>query len=382
MVESAGKAPGPWVYENWRAQLAAPARDVYRAEFALYSDAHLSGGGQDEFGPYLLIRACAPRLPGSAVPIAYVRVHYHAANHREGMLDAEQSDASRYHGGTGEDEFAALVSLALGVRAMAGPIERTFKRQDGPEGRPRACAPAEAPALYRRPRWAPVLPGCLAPKSFDSASPVRSLPSLDAPDATRLVKAARLYQQALWVADLQPEWAWLLLVSAVEAITYRDDESIADQLAAVARWNHKLVALCRAAGGETHVHEVAAAVRRFTGSTEKFVGYLLANLPDPPASRPPPDGQIPWSDTALEEVFRTVYKHRSVALHDGIPFPAPMCHSPYEANGGFQEVPGGVAWGLHGNSWASKDVPILLHVFEHCVRGAILKWWRSRAAAR
>jgi hypothetical protein len=41
------------------------------------------------------------------------------------------------------------------------------------------------------------------------------------------------------------------------------------------------------------------------------------------------------------------------------------------------EVPLGLSASSYGATWAKKDTPMLLHVFEYIVRGAVLNWWRS-----
>jgi hypothetical protein len=35
-----------------------------------------------------------------------------------------------------------------------------------------------------------------------------------------------------------------------------------------------------------------------------------------------------------------------------------------------------------GGTWVSKDIPMMLHLFEHIVRGALLKWWEWMANSR
>ena len=72
-----------------------------------------------------------------------------------------------------------------------------------------------------------------------------------------------------------------------------------------------------------------------------------------------------------------IYDWRSRALHDGVPFPAPMCQAPKKLDDGHEEFLDGVAASSHGGSWVFEDLPMLLHVFEHIVRGTLLAWWRS-----
>lgn len=71
-----------------------------------------------------------------------------------------------------------------------------------------------------------------------------------------------------------------------------------------------------------------------------------------------------------------VYSYRSKALHEGRPFPAPMCLTPL----GFAEVPVEIPLALGasmlGGTWIKKDVPMLLHTFEYIARQALLRWWQ------
>jgi hypothetical protein len=45
------------------------------------------------------------------------------------------------------------------------------------------------------------------------------------------------------------------------------------------------------------------------------------------------------------------------------------------------EMPLGLAMSGKQGSWLLKDTPVLLHVFEYLVRGALVNWWSARIAA-
>lgn len=68
----------------------------------------------------------------------------------------------------------------------------------------------------------------------------------------------------------------------------------------------------------------------------------------------------------------------SRALHDGTPFPDPMC-GPAIQGGRLVEKPDSIATATKNAAWRSEDLPMLLHVFEHLTRCAIVNWWRSVA---
>ena len=115
------------------------------------------------------------------------------------------------------------------------------------------------------------------------------------------------------------------------------------------------------------------------GATKKFVEFLLAHLPSPPKKRPGNWGQVEWNKKNLREVFRRIYGYRSKALHDGMPFPAPMCEPPYkhETWEVVAEKPLGLAMSVGGSTWLARDTPMLLNTFEYISRNAINSWWSS-----
>ncbi len=71
-----------------------------------------------------------------------------------------------------------------------------------------------------------------------------------------------------------------------------------------------------------------------------------------------------------------------LALHEGIPFPPPMCDAPFDERGWPAPHEGGglgLATGTQGGVWMSDDLPMTLHTFEYIARGALLNWWSSLA---
>lgn len=130
-------------------------------------------------------------------------------------------------------------------------------------------------------------------------------------------------------------------------------------------------------GGDPLADKVAEMIADYMGSTKKFVDFCLAFLPDPPAPRPPEWCQLPWADREMRVALREVYRHRSQALHSGLPVPNPMCLPPRKYEGAYSErIEGSAAGGL-GGIWRSEDIPMLLHTFEHIARRALLGWWSS-----
>lgn len=125
---------GSFAYENWKAALSrSPLKAVY--EHPLFSDTHFSKSGElkTEFGPYLLYNTQSRGI-SPTVPSFILRIDYHVDFE---MPDLMKTDVSRFHGGSIEDEVAALISLCLRVRLKAGGSTRLFLPGDSdPKGQP------------------------------------------------------------------------------------------------------------------------------------------------------------------------------------------------------------------------------------------------------
>jgi hypothetical protein len=79
----------------------------------------------------------------------------------------------------------------------------------------------------------------------------------------------------------------------------------------------------------------------------------------------------------LEAGQREIYRHRSKALHEGIPFPSPMCSTPRGMSSvGLDEAPLG-DWGTYDASWSGQTLPMYLHTYAYLVGEALRAWWRA-----
>jgi hypothetical protein len=115
----------------------------------------------------------------------------------------------------------------------------------------------------------------------------------------------------------------------------------------------------------------------FMGSTAKFRDFIWEFLPDPPENRPRVAYRLSWDKKDMKKTMNKVYNYRSRALHNGIPFPDPMCSwpEPIGIAGYLSEVPSKLAMRCRGGTWRKEDIPLLLHTFEYIVRNALLNWW-------
>jgi hypothetical protein len=92
---------------------------------------------------------------------------------------------------------------------------------------------------------------------------------------------------------------------------------------------------------------------------------------------------VSWDREEMRNSLRTIYNHRSRALHDGIPFP-PAMRDPVMYVGGVSAIPSErpsfISAHQGGGTWLAKDAPMFLHTFEYIARGAILNWFSTLAA--
>ena len=366
-------APRSW--RNWQAvRNGAEASQI--VEMRLYSDAWFVAEA-DGLGPYRFLNPVPATRRGSMYelkPGIVLRVDI--ALPPDATMPRVTCD-DHYHGGTLFDEVAALASLRLEARLVAGPVDREFGTNGDPLGRPRTHDASYVP-LLPTPTQAPQMPRLHGPRALRHLADLASYPLLAPGDAAALVKAARLYQSALWIADSAPETAWLLLVSALETAANHWDGDTMTPTERLEFTYPQLVSLLMKSKRADLVPNVAGILKGIIGSTNKFVMFVQTFAPEPPAVRPT-HGRFDFTLKALTAAARRIYALRSRALHAGTPFPFPMCYPPDMFDDVAEEVPTGLAAGALGATWAVEDTPMLLHFFAYLARGVLLNWWRSLA---
>jgi len=330
----------PISYLNWQAMLSGePWLEIY--EYPLFTDAYIIGEITQELGPYQILN----NVPmDSGRPALILRSQKHI---KFEIPDMNETQAAAYHGGYEQDEIAALLSLCLGIRIKAGSANRIFSNSGDPKGRPITLHTSRDPILpISRSSQGYILKSALGEHSLADIHLFQTFYRLSQEQANSVIRAARLYQDAIWIVESAPELSWIMLVSTVEVIANQ--------------WRPPKIRV-----------------------KQKFIDFLLEFLPKPPAERPYLFAQHLWEKDAFSETFSSIYKYRSRALHDGSPFPAPMCSPPMPAGekGEFEEILSALSASMKGSVWAAKDIPITLHTFEYIARNAILNWWQEMVKA-
>jgi hypothetical protein len=373
---------GPWGWQNAQARLLglSPQNTI---EIGCYTDLPRLETSPVTSGPYTIL------TPWTAQDMWYkpleqprmgliVRVDRHLASDPEEYLDHgwDQLDADVYHGGSAAEELAALFSLLLGIRLRAGGILRVFNpggdedSQNDVRGYPHEMDP---PPYLPRAGKQPMLPGMSDYKREVNFSDIRLLdlyPLLSAKQAQALVRSARSYQEAIWIADGDPRQSWLRLVTAVETLAQLESDDppsmrlremypdIADRLAEC--------------GDEELLNWVTVRFADQGRSTKKFLDFLQKFKPAPPErGRPRGADRQNWND--LRKQFRYIYDVRSKDLHAGKPLPIEMCRPPYTSDAGIAQER---SYHLIGSSTR----PLRLHVFAYIVRYAVRSWWLATAS--
>ena len=372
-----GDQCGPEGYENWHlaTQGGVPRSAI---EVPLYSDTHVTGEVLEGWGPYKVYNTIAVMHGPGCLPRLVLRINWHPGRGMSPVM-AAKTDKSRFHGGGIDDEIASLVGLRLGIRLRPSSETRMI-RFDPPTERPMAEDPALVPTLSRRNIERPTV---LQPPNLVQIeqSILADYPRLRPRHAVAIVRAARLYQHALWTCDSDTNHAWLMLVSAVEvaAVEWRFGQAEDDAEILLRQLKPDWAERLERTGDQSLVRDMAAKWADLLGATGRFIKFVIEYLPEPPPKRPPVS-QVDWTKKAMRAILQSVYDHRSSALHGGIPFPDPMCSLPFMRGKDWAaptERPVGLASSSSGAVWMANDTPIHFHVFAYIVRESLLNWWQT-----
>lgn len=367
------KIKGPFAYENWKAFRKGKFIEAF--EYPLYTDAWIVGEISEGLGPYELINTVPHRNQRRHRPSLILRSAEFTNRETPAM---SKTDDQRYHGGLLSDEIASLISLSLGIRMKSGGATRMFDSSGDPRGRPTEGWGYGDIPIVPDTSEKPVLPNSRGQHDISDAKILSSLPNMTPRQAIALVRAARLYQEAMWMSDTAPELSWLMFVSAIETAAGEWREEKDSPIEKLRTSRPELERLLKQYGEEELVEKVAEIIAPYMGATKTFEDFALEYLPPPPKIRPAEAFQHSWDKKAMKASLGKIYKYRSRALHGGTPFPAPMCEAPDRLSDDIDlEIPTGLASSSLGAVWVAKDTPMLLHTFEYIVRNVLIAWWTS-----
>jgi len=235
--------------------------------------------GEVALGPYQFLNTIPFPGEGEVRPALILRCSSHLELQTIGR-DMTKTSAEFYHGAPLPEEIASLASLALGVRLRAGGATRMFEPQGDPKGRPIEFYPRPTDSLI----VAKKRNGLILPRVVDSQCPVEqlnimsSLPSLSVGDAIALIRSARLYQDALWLAESEPSLAWLLLVSSLENAAGEWRKSKAGPEDRLKESQPELYRYLQSLGPDCPA-KVAGFIVDMLGSAKKFLDFVIEFLP-------------------------------------------------------------------------------------------------------
>ena len=249
---------------------------------------------REGFGPYSFLNTVPfPDGPGIVNAPIILRAAIHLPDYQP--PDISKRDESLYHGGGWEDEIAALISVALGVRIHAGGISREFEPGQDPYGQPCEWQYEPKPIVRIRSNQL-ILPSVVGTHSMDELKILESIPQIDPDRYVNLIRACRSYQNALWIAESEPNLAWLMFVSALETAAndfYETDASPDERLRAS---KPELATYLEEYGDAEHVRKVAELIASSLGATKKFMDFTMHFMPDAPDQRPDQETlQVKWT---------------------------------------------------------------------------------------
>lgn len=310
---------GPELWANWRASIGS-APSAGASEYAIYSDAHVTGELLDGLGPYKIFNGLGS-VAGLGVAVV-LRAEQHLLDPPPRDIDWSRGRTAHWVGHAPvSDHVASLLSLCLNARFRSGGTIREFPSGQDPRGRPIFIQ--HRSVALPAPEHGPLIPGLAGPVSLDGGVGGRlaTVPALSAADATALLRAARQYRQALWSSESDPELSWLLLVGAAET------------------------------GALAHAGSEGEPSARLEEVMPDLADVLIGAQVKGTAQR----RAVPSTDVGGAPGVRAGWRSLGTALRPRHP--------------------------LGGSTWLAKDVPMHLHVFAHIVRGALLRWWAAAATA-
>jgi len=348
-------------------------------EYPIYSDAHVIGEYADSTGPYHFLNTISVAKNDLIKTSITLRVFDYIGGFKP--PDMSKKTTELYHGGGSVDEVVSLASLILGARLKAGGVSREIDLENDPMGKPRDSNYISAP-YFVIDRDRVVLPDIRNKCDLRELNLLESIPVIHSSRYASLIKAARQYQEALWIAESSPNLAWLFLVTALEIAANDSIQVDKDYESQFRELKPQVVLRLEKTGDQELVKDIAEHFKDTVSVIKKFLLFIENFCPAEPPERPP-NGlwKLDWTPKNIKKICEVVYKHRSKSLHTGTPFPRPMLeHATWVPE---TKIYAEVALTQNtkvsagGGVWEPNDCPITLHAFHQLTRGLLLNWWKT-----
>ncbi len=287
-----------FAFENGEPWLAAH-------EYPLFTDGWITG--EISLGPYAFMNTVA--VSNSRDVIKPAVILRYGVYKKSPYPDFRKTSSGLYHGGSPPEEVAALSSLIMGMRLRAGRTTRRFEPNLDPRGKPVEIGEQEVP-YFQKPRTYKLPSAATGPHSLMDLTKLQTLAKTTVAEAIAIVRSARLYQDALWMAEPEPELAWVLLVSAVETAANEWQRASGENIARLKCSKPKLYKYLEGLEDSSVLSIVADNLVDSLGITKKFKDFLITFLPDPPSARPAEWAQFQWEEKELKRAFVTIYGYR------------------------------------------------------------------------
>ncbi|PTO92380.1 hypothetical protein [Vibrio splendidus] len=362
------------LHENWSLYLNSE-ECIGISEFPMYSDITVTAELLEGMGPLSFHNSLPFRQAklGDVVIPVVVRVGFYL---KPISPSFSKSSYSHYHGGWLPDEIAALMSLTLGARFYAGDSIREFDSySNDPLGKP-CFGNLVQPPVSNIPTHRRVLPEVCKIKDLRDLQFFENFGKLNPEIAEKVIKCTRQYQNALWVAESNPELCWLLLISAIEIAANEWAHNEQSEAYNLKNSYPELFDKLVKNGDDDLLNFTAETFGPITKATAKFLKFCKYFCPESLTQEN--SYGFKYTSTKLSNALRTIYNHRSQALHGGIPFPAPMCVPPDDHKlGEYRQVPNQLGVYMKGATWVGSDIPMNLHLFHFLTRKILMEWIRS-----
>ena len=362
-----------YVARLWDEYVETQRSDEY--EYAVVADADIVGELDD--GPvWLAVWQMGAHAPGQErwlclrirypEPTEEERERRLRAMPRPDTMSKKAREQAFYHGGGPAEEVVAFASLFLRRRLKLGPEVRISGRPvmldrhwNQPEGR-----------LSRG-----------QTNLSDLSSGMDLVKNLETEFHLPFVLAARLYQQALQQEETAPDLAYLSLVSAIEAISNRQDIgalSLADHDEVLAELTEQI----KDSSLRTWIADRLLETLHQDRIRLRFVKFIVSHVESEfwdesgrsaaAVDATEKSSYRQWLQVKpeqLEELMTRVYRQRSKTLHEGRPFP-PWINSSYD----IEEMPGGLGMSSGDGAWDASDYFPHLSFMERLTRHVLVSF--------